>query len=82
MSDRGKGYSHYATKLFLTHHIDTKSNAPVNISDKMLRLLGNSKIRDLLRDMITNGTWGIEKNGGKNYNKLYQDDVIFVLSLS
>ena len=56
MSDRGRGYSHYATKLYLTHHSGTKNNALLSISDRILRLLGNSKISDPLRVMITKAT--------------------------
>lgn len=56
MSDCSREYSHHAAKLFLTQHSNTKNNDPLGISDKMLQMLGNFKINNSLRDMITNAT--------------------------
>lgn len=46
MCDHRRDYSYHATKLFLTHHSNTKNNDPSKISDKMSWLLGNSEGND------------------------------------
>ena len=56
MSDCSRKYSHHAAKLVLTQHSNAKNNDPLGISDEMLQMLGNSKINNSLRDMITNAT--------------------------
>ena len=74
MSDCSRKYSHHAAKLVLTQHSNAKNNDPLGISDEMLQMLGNSKINNSLRDMITNATWRVrKKRWKKNYNKLYQN---------